>query len=126
MKMAVFWVVAAVLAAPIIRAIIALMMGAAITSETSVNLYQTAQCYNPEDSYHLLNNSYNLWLQFSFLMHEQFIMYYKIRRNYEFCPILKIRHLVNSYHNVHAIIDIGRQRIISSLIIRVTTNRLQQ
>jgi hypothetical protein len=37
MKMSVFWVV------------IALMMEAASTSETLVNFYQTAWCYNPED-----------------------------------------------------------------------------
>jgi hypothetical protein len=37
----------------IIRAMIALMMEAVSTSETSVNLYQTTQRYNPEDS-HLL------------------------------------------------------------------------
>jgi hypothetical protein len=40
-----------VFAASIIRAIIALMMEAANTSETSVNVYQTTQCNNPEDSY---------------------------------------------------------------------------
>jgi hypothetical protein len=48
-----------VLAASIIRAItrrliaslIALMMEAASTSETSVNVYQTTWCYNPEDSH---------------------------------------------------------------------------
>jgi hypothetical protein len=32
-------------------AIIALMMEAVSTSETSVNFYQTAQCSIPEDSY---------------------------------------------------------------------------
>jgi hypothetical protein len=37
--MAVFW------------AIIALMMEAARTSETLVQLYQTTRCYNPEDSH---------------------------------------------------------------------------
>jgi hypothetical protein len=41
MKMAVFWVVV----------MIALMMEAARTSETSVNFYQTTQCNNPEDSH---------------------------------------------------------------------------
>jgi hypothetical protein len=56
-KMAVFWVVAPcslvevyqpseVLAAFMIRA---LMMEAARTSETFVNLYETTRCYNPED-----------------------------------------------------------------------------
>jgi hypothetical protein len=30
---------------------IALMMGAASTSETSVNFYQTTRRYNPEDSH---------------------------------------------------------------------------
>jgi hypothetical protein len=38
-KMAVFW------------AMIALMMGAARTSETLVNFYQTTWRYNPEDSH---------------------------------------------------------------------------
>jgi hypothetical protein len=45
--------VSEVLAASII---IALMMGAARTCETSVNLYQTTRRYNPEDS-HL-----NMWI----------------------------------------------------------------
>jgi hypothetical protein len=40
-----------VLATPIIRTIIALMMEAASTSETSVNFYQTTQRNNPEDSH---------------------------------------------------------------------------
>jgi hypothetical protein len=40
-----------VLAAPIFRA---LMVETASTSETSVNFYQSAQCYNPEDG-HLHN-----------------------------------------------------------------------
>jgi hypothetical protein len=31
--------------------IIALMMEAARTSETLVNVYQTTRCYNPEDSH---------------------------------------------------------------------------
>jgi hypothetical protein len=38
-----------VLIASIIRVIIALMMEAASTSETSVNFYQTTWCYNLED-----------------------------------------------------------------------------
>jgi hypothetical protein len=42
MKMAVFWVVVA---------LITLMMEAASTSETSVNFSQTTQCNNPEDSH---------------------------------------------------------------------------
>jgi hypothetical protein len=41
MKMVVFWVVA----------LIALIMEAVSTSETSVNFCQTTQCYNPEDSH---------------------------------------------------------------------------
>jgi hypothetical protein len=41
-KMAVFWVVAP---------IIALMMEAARTSETLANFYQTTRRYNPEDSH---------------------------------------------------------------------------
>jgi hypothetical protein len=44
MQMAVFWVVAPC------RPIIALMMEATSTSETSVNFYQTTRCNNPEDS----------------------------------------------------------------------------
>jgi hypothetical protein len=43
LKMAVFWVGALY--------IIALMMEAASTSETSVNFYQTTQRYNPEGSH---------------------------------------------------------------------------
>jgi hypothetical protein len=41
----------------IIKAIITLMMEAASTSETSVNFYQTARHYNPEDS-HLHTREY--------------------------------------------------------------------
>jgi hypothetical protein len=58
--MAVFWVVvpcslvvtyvSEVLAASIIRAIIALMLEAGTTSETLVNFYQTTRRYNPDDS----------------------------------------------------------------------------
>jgi hypothetical protein len=44
MKMAVFWVVA-------MCKLIALMMEAAMTSETLVNFYQTTRRYNPEDSH---------------------------------------------------------------------------
>jgi hypothetical protein len=43
-----------VLAASIIRAIIA-MMDAASTSETSVNFYQTTRRNNPEDSIFIIN-----------------------------------------------------------------------
>jgi hypothetical protein len=60
--MTVFWVVAPcslvqvyqrfrVLAASIIKALIALMVAAASTSETSVNFYQTIRRNNPEDSH---------------------------------------------------------------------------
>jgi hypothetical protein len=50
--MTVFWNVAEVLAASIVRAIIiALMMEAARTSETLVNFYQTTRRNNPDDSY---------------------------------------------------------------------------
>jgi hypothetical protein len=38
------------IAASIIRAMSALMMEVARTSETLVNFYQTTRCYNPEDS----------------------------------------------------------------------------
>jgi hypothetical protein len=38
-----------VLAASIVRTVIALMMVAAGTSETSENFYQTTRRYNPED-----------------------------------------------------------------------------
>jgi hypothetical protein len=37
--------------ASIIRAMMALMMEAASTSETSVNFYQATWCNNPEDSH---------------------------------------------------------------------------
>jgi hypothetical protein len=40
-----------VLAASIIRAIIAVMMEATSTSETSVNFYQSTRLNNPEDSH---------------------------------------------------------------------------
>jgi hypothetical protein len=43
MKMAVFWVLA----------LCSLVEGAASTSETSVNFYQTTQHNNPEDNHHL-------------------------------------------------------------------------
>jgi hypothetical protein len=41
-------------------AIIALMMEAARTSETLVQLYQTTRCYNPEDSHLHTNRRENL------------------------------------------------------------------
>jgi hypothetical protein len=51
--MAVFWVVAPFSLVEVYQRfrglLIALMMGAARTSET-VNFYQTTRCYNPEDS----------------------------------------------------------------------------
>jgi hypothetical protein len=47
MKMAVFWVVASCR----LSAIISLMMEAGSTSETLVNLYQSTQCYNPENTH---------------------------------------------------------------------------
>jgi hypothetical protein len=43
--------VSEVLAASIIRAIIALMMEASSTCETSVSFCQTTRCNNPEDSH---------------------------------------------------------------------------
>jgi hypothetical protein len=43
--------VSEVLAASIIRAMVALMMEAARTSETLVSFYQTTRRYNPEDSH---------------------------------------------------------------------------
>jgi hypothetical protein len=46
-KKAVFWVVALCS----LVELIALMMEAARSSETLVNFYQTARCYNPEDSH---------------------------------------------------------------------------
>jgi hypothetical protein len=55
MNMAVVWVVApCVLAASIVRAI-GLMKEAACASETSVNFYQTARGYDPDDR-HLYGN----------------------------------------------------------------------
>jgi hypothetical protein len=50
-KMAVFCVVALYSLVEVYRCFIALMMEAASTSETSVNFYQTAWRYNPEDSH---------------------------------------------------------------------------
>jgi hypothetical protein len=59
-KMAVFWVVALCSLLEVYQHFrgpyclhhqgIALMMEAARTSETLINFYQTAQCYNPEES----------------------------------------------------------------------------
>jgi hypothetical protein len=60
MKMAVFWVVEPCSLVEVYQRFrgpcclhqgIALMMEAARTCETLVNLYQTTQCYNPEDSH---------------------------------------------------------------------------
>jgi hypothetical protein len=58
MKMAVFWVVVPCSLVEVYRFrgpcclhLIALMMKAASTSETLVNIYQTTWCYNPEDSH---------------------------------------------------------------------------
>jgi hypothetical protein len=42
--------------------IIALMMEAARTSETLVNFFQTARCYNPEDSYLHMSEDYVFFL----------------------------------------------------------------
>jgi hypothetical protein len=47
MKMTVFWVIASCF----LVEVIALMMEAASTSETSVNFYQTTRRNNPEDSH---------------------------------------------------------------------------
>jgi hypothetical protein len=47
-KMAVFWIVAP---CSLVEVRFALMMGAARTSETLVNFYQTTRRYNPEDSH---------------------------------------------------------------------------
>jgi hypothetical protein len=47
MKLAIFWVV---VPCSLVEALITLMMEAASTFETSVNIYQTTQCYNSEDS----------------------------------------------------------------------------
>jgi hypothetical protein len=52
--------VSEVLTVSIIRTHIALMMEAANTSETPVNLYQTTQRNNPEDSYLLTRRHENL------------------------------------------------------------------
>jgi hypothetical protein len=57
MKMAVFWVVAPCSLVEVHRRtlLIALMMEAASTTETSVNFYQTTRRYNPEASHlHIL------------------------------------------------------------------------
>jgi hypothetical protein len=54
MKMTVFWDLAPCSLVEVYRrfsAIVALMMEAASTSETSVNFYQTARRNNPEDSH---------------------------------------------------------------------------
>jgi hypothetical protein len=56
MKMAVFWVAAPCILVEVYRRfrdiVIALMMEAASTSETSVNFYQITRRYNAEDSHH--------------------------------------------------------------------------
>jgi hypothetical protein len=49
MNVSVFWVVAPCSLVEVYQ-LIALMMEAASTSETSVNFHQTAWCNNPEDS----------------------------------------------------------------------------
>jgi hypothetical protein len=46
-------IAASITMAMLAACIIALMMEAARTSETSVNFSQTARHYNPEDSHHL-------------------------------------------------------------------------
>jgi hypothetical protein len=56
--------VSEVLAASIIRAIITLMMEAASTSEMSVNLQQTIQSYNPNDSHLYAQNTFVSCMQF--------------------------------------------------------------
>jgi hypothetical protein len=44
--------------------IIAVMMEAAETSETSVNFYQTSKCNNPEDSHLILDVSQIIYMGF--------------------------------------------------------------
>jgi hypothetical protein len=51
MGMAVFWVVAPCSLVEVYRRFIALMVEAASTSDTSVNVYQTTRRNIPEDSY---------------------------------------------------------------------------
>jgi hypothetical protein len=57
MKMAVIWVVVPRRLVQVCRSfkgtwcLSTLMMGAAITSETSVNIYRITLCYNPADSH---------------------------------------------------------------------------
>jgi hypothetical protein len=63
MKMAVFWVVAS---------IIALMMEAVSTSETSVNFYKCTRRKNPEDSHLHTRRRENLKSHLVFLMLELF------------------------------------------------------
>jgi hypothetical protein len=57
MKMAVFWVVAP---CSLVEAMIALMMEAASTCETSVNFYHTILCNSPEDSHQTFNLLYKM------------------------------------------------------------------
>jgi hypothetical protein len=58
MKMAVFWVVEPCSLVEVLPTLIALMMEAASTSETSVNVYQTTRRNNPEDSHpHEVNST---------------------------------------------------------------------
>jgi hypothetical protein len=52
------------------------MMGAARTSETLVNFYQTTRCYNPEDSHLHTHRRENLKSYFPVLVNKHFISEY--------------------------------------------------
>jgi hypothetical protein len=90
-----------VLAASIIGAMMALIMEAASTSETSVNFYQTTWLNNPEDShFHThchenLNVHYHIFDQnqsHSFFIHVPLFYYFLDSQSKSFLPFQSLFH----------------------------------